>query len=622
MTKPLLKKITKLLIATTPILTLAACNSGVGSNNSSATTTTTANNAPVAIATQSTTVQDVSPISGGDSCLKATLTQSQKAGNLTTSVTLSNSCAYSVPIGGYQMNLASEYTDETPAQLNPIVYYFKNSLNHTRNYPLTFAPRRHQCVGVSGSLEMINGIFNAKEVPAGGNITLTGNTALPSGKTYDLKLAKASFRVLTPEEALPSELSLQLTDPEYYNYSTNPKVVNPGRDSLSNVPVGNFGLKTVMLTNVSCNRIESMIPDLKLPPLVKIVESGTTCKSNGTQTLNAESSCQYLLRYDPINTSMPSQQVYESTINITAYAKLAGSKTVLKSNTFKAAFSSRSQPPAKQQLRYNELGVVDKNPTGLQNISVGRFGLKTYTITNKSVYVIESIALNFAPIAKGLPSSLTYDTTRSTCKTNGTQLLFPKKSCNITIKYNAKIQGVNNELPMQVSGDAPNGGKQLRYLSSKYLLKYSTANNNKASILNNPQVPLNGMDVDPDVTGLSFKTSVSNVAVGFFGLKAYLLTNYTGENLYNLQLSNYQILKSLGILTVDPTRSTCKFGTSATIDTKFSLKPNQSCLLVFKYAPIATNKIDVSYPVHVLGFMDNGRQVLNQTTILSATYRR
>lgn len=594
---------------------VTGCNSGNVQSEGGANLNTALETSPVITALASA---NISPSSGDDSCLKAVLEQTQSFNKLNTSITFNNTCRYDAFIGGYKVKLISEYTDDSKALLEPLLYTYTNVSGNSRNYILKFLQSgRYVCPNGNGSFETLEGTLGARKIKAGNSIVLKSVTTLASGKFYDLKLAKASFRVFSFSATVSNELGISLSDPESFNYArldTNP---NKGNDSLQNIPLNQYGLKTVLITNLRCNDLESAIPTLSLPRKVTIDRLRTTCKTDGTQRLLSEQSCRFVLRYDPqTNDAM---QIYESLVNVDVYAKDVGNGFVSRSNIFSVPYSTRGKISGIQVV-YNKIGILDNQQNGLKNISIGSFGLKTYTISNNSGQVLESLTFTYAPTALGLPLGLVYDFSRSTCKLDGTQLLSVGQSCNVAIKYIPKMQQVEESAIFQAVGYLANSNKSIAYASNKYLLAYSASLNNTPSIIPTTTSSINGFDIDANVSGLGFNNSIVNIPAGSFGLKAYLISNDTGQNMYNVNISNITALSALVTFKIDDTRSSCKFNTTTAFN-KFTLKDGQSCLLVFKYAPTVLNKANINYDLMISGYDAAGGKIISEATSVQATSR-
>lgn len=609
----MLKKVVTGMLLIVPFILVAGCNSGsaLSGNDSSANVELLSSNAVTMLANT-----EISSNSSEDSCLKAVLDQTQISNKLTTSITFNNACNYDTFIGGYKVNFTSEYTDDSKVQLDQLSYAYINTNGNNRNYTLKFTSRQYVCTNGNGAFEMLTGTLGARKVKAGTSIILKNVTTLTGGKTYNLSLAKATFRILSPASVLPNELGISLSDPESFNYALQESNLNKGNDSLSNVPLSKFGLKTILVTNSRCANLESALPTLNLPSKVTIDRLRTTCKIDGTQRLLSQQSCRFVLRYDPmVNDAI---QAYESVVNIDVYAKMAGNALIDHSNIFKVPYSTRGKISGAQVIN-DKLNVLDNQPNGLGNVSIGYFGLKTYTISNISGRPMESLTFVYAPNALGLPLGLNYDLFRTTCKLDGTQSLAAGQSCNLTIKYLSQMQQVAESTLFQAFAYLPNSQKSVVYASNKYLVNYATSNNSTPSIMPITTSSISGFDVDASITGLSFNNSIINIPVGSFGLKAYLLSNDTGQNMYNVNIANINELGSLTTLKIDDTRSTCKFNTTITYN-KFSLKDGQSCLLVFKYTPIVS-KSSVNYNLMISGYDAGGNKVLSEATPVLAIAR-
>lgn len=616
MRENMLKKVIAVLVATLPFV-ITGCNNGsnIQSSGNSVVNNTIeqsySSNVLTALA-----ANDIAPTSGELHCLKATLDQTQSANKLSTSITFNNTCNYDTFIGGYKVNFTSEYTDDTMAPLDVLTSSYVNVNGKNRNYVLKLTPRRYVCNNGNGSFEILTGVLNARKIKAGTSLVLNSVTTLNSGKTYDLALAKSTFRILSPNSMPRDELGISLSDPESFNYALQSGNPNKGNDSLRNIPLNQYGLKTVMITNNRCVNLESAIPTLSLPAKVTIDRLRTTCKTDGTQRLLSEQSCRVVLRYDPSVNDIA--QAYESLINFDVYAKVVGNGLIDRSNIFKVLYSTRGKVSGVKTV-YDKITVVDNQPNGLKKISIGGFGLKTYTITNVSDQLLESATFSYAPSMSSLPSGISYDLTRTTCKLDGSQTLASGQSCLLAIKYTSKIQQVEESAIFQVFAYALNSQKAVAYASNKYLMAYSTSVNNTPSVLPTTTSSIGGFDIDPDVPGLSFNSSITNIPVGSFGLKAYFITNDTGQNMYNVNLANINELNSLPTLKVDATRGTCKFN-PVSINNNFSLKEGQSCWIVFKYSPTVSKAI-VNYNLIVSGYDAAGNKVLSDAMPIIATAR-
>lgn len=615
MRENMLKKVLVSLLVVVPFI-ITGCNNGnnmQSSDNGVVSGNLAQSNSSVLAALAA---NDISPTSGEHNCLKAVLDQVQSSNKLVTSITFNNTCPYDTFIGGYKVNFTSEYIDDTGAQLGALSSGYVNINGKSRTYALKFTPRQYICSNGNGSFEILTGTLNAHKIKAGTSFALEGTTTLNGGKTYDVALAKSTFRVLSPDSVPQDELGISLSDPESFNYALQSDNPNKGNDSLRNIPLNQFGLKTIMITNNRCANLESAIPTLNLPNKVTIDYLRSTCKVDGTQKLLSEQNCKFVLRYDPsVNDVM---QTYESLLHIDVYAKAMDSGLIDRSNIFKVLYSTRGKISGVQVI-YDKINVVDNQPNGLKNISIGGFGLKTYLVTNASDQIMESVTFSYAPNMASLPLGLSYDLTRTTCKLDGSQVLFAGQNCLLAIKYTSKIQLVDESAIFQVLAYASNSQKSVAYASNKYLIAYSTSVNNTPSVLPVVTSFIGGFDIDTDVTGLSFNNSITNIPAGSFGLKAYFITNDTGQNMYNVNLANIDELNSFPTLKVDATRGTCKFNPSSALN-NFSLKEGQSCWVVFKYSP-TVSKVSVNYDLTISGYDAAGNKILSEATPVVATAR-
>ena len=624
-----LKKIVPVILSATSIM-LVGCNSGTTSDspNQNNSANIAATNSGSTASTQaaklsSSNITTSSSSTSNDSCVKATFQQTQSSNKLTTNLILNNSCNYDITIGGYKVNFSSEYIDDTSAPIESLNFSYVNPTGKTRNQSLKLSTNRYLCPNGNGTAEMLSGTFGAKKIKAGSSLTFAATTNLTNGKVYDTQLAKSTFRILTPNSTLQNDLGISLTDPESYNYAMQESNKNKGRDSLSSIPLYNlgekqFGLKTVMITNNTCGNMESAIPPLTLPSGISVDKIRTTCKLDGTQILNTEQSCKYVLRYDPSESDIA--RAYESIVSVDVYAKTTGNNVVARSNTFNVPYSTRGKITGKQTI-LNQLSLVDNKVTanGLTKVSIGYFGLQTFTIRNNSSLVMESVNFSYAPNAFGLPSALAYDMTRTTCKVDGSQQLTAGQSCVLAIKYTPKIQLVSESPTIQVIAYQKNSNKEIAYTSSKFKLDYSTNVNNTPSILSTSTDYINGFDID-DVPSVTYRDSLKNIKRGSFGLKAFTITNDTGETMYNVNLVNRSTLNDIPVLKIDTTRTTCKFNLTSDYN-KFNLADGQSCSLVLKYSPTDANLYNVDYDLAISGYDASGAKIQSDVIKLIGNYK-
>lgn len=504
-------------------------------------------------------------VDNGINCLSSNLEQYQSNGKLYTTMSINNKCDYDIFIGGNNVLFSSEYLDGTLAKIESLNYSFLSNGSY-KNYTLLLNESEILCSG--NNKEILLGKFNARKIKSNTVFKLSGITNIT--KPYNIKLAKASFSMSGLKNGI------LLTDPESYNYAKT-ESGNIGRDSLTNIPLNQFGLKTIMITNNSCTDVESVMPTINLPEKLSIDRIRTTCKLDGMQYLNKEQSCNYVVRYDPKVTDI--NQETESSLSIDVYSKVKSSNIFIKSESFITPYSTRGKI-LPQELIKDKLILSDNKITtnGLSSISIGYFGLQSFTLKNNSSAIIESI--NFS----GLYSEIIIDTTRGNCKINGTQQLSPNQSCTVVLKYLPKIQQVNDIAILKIVG-YERGSKVKKYLVQANI-PYSTAINNTISLIESNNF-FNGFNVDESPT-VSFKSSLDNIPIGSFGLKAFTITNDTGETIYNLNIKFNDILSS-GLI-IDDTRSSCKIKLNSE-QNKFTLKEDQGCTLVFKYSPLVKNEL-------------------------------
>lgn len=243
-------------------------------------------------------------------------------------------------------------------------------------------------------------------------------------------------------------------------------------------------------------------------------------------------------------------------------------------------------------------GVLSST-VNLMNVPVGSFGLDAVEVYNFSSYTVSNIKISFP---NSLPTDITFNS-RTTCKLDGTQQLAPNQSCVIVFEYSPRIEGVNSLLPLAVAG--LNGTETISLLAT-IVPYYSriTSGPHPATVLGlHPK--LGNLTLTSPATVSYGTDSIQNIPVGSFGLKTYIVTNVTENNLYNI---SFPVLS--GTLSYN-SRSTCKF------NNLLELAPNQSCTIVIQYTPL-TKGFHSVLPVQVAGVDDSYDVIANN--MLDVTY--
>lgn len=225
-------------------------------------------------------------------------------------------------------------------------------------------------------------------------------------------------------------------------------------NSLENIPTKSFGFKMLLIYN-STNSVVSNIsfPDKsKLPTDISYADR-TTCILDGTLQLKPNENCILILKYAPkiegVNSSLP----------ITISGFISNERLIAlidESVPYSSRITSQIQPGT-QVVANSQIGITltDLNPESnsygrdsLENVRVGYFGLKMYTVTNTSSMNLYAVTF---PIM--LPRGFSYDTTRTTCSRLDNKLMLkPGESCNIFIKYMPVNNNDNGTLPFQIAG--------------------------------------------------------------------------------------------------------------------------------------------------------------------------
>lgn len=106
------------------------------------------------------------------------------------------------------------------------------------------------------------------------------------------------------------------------------------RDSLENIPVGNFGLKRILVTNNLSDTLSNLQLQTNLPPNTSYDDTRTTCSLDNKQVLAPNESCMLVLKYFPQNSSE------SGTFDFSVQATSADS-IIYKSNIKNIPYSSR-----------------------------------------------------------------------------------------------------------------------------------------------------------------------------------------------------------------------------------------------------------------------------------------
>ncbi len=103
----------------------------------------------------------------------------------------------------------------------------------------------------------------------------------------------------------------------------------------------------------------------------------------------------------------------------------------------------------------NKYGISIKRlePTSynnsIQNVPVGSFGLRSYTITNQNESQVEVLL----PDTASFPLGVSYDLTRSSCRPTVNQLN-PNQSCIFVLKYQPTVKGVSGLFTLKILTDS------------------------------------------------------------------------------------------------------------------------------------------------------------------------
>lgn len=113
--------------------------------------------------------------------------------------------------------------------------------------------------------------------------------------TTDTSTAKEQIKNNNGEKTADQDDAYQVAD---YALS-HPLTFDYGRDSLEDIPVGTFGLKTIVVSNISKNSLTFNFQPLNSSNNIIYDEKRTTCKTSGAHILKANESCHVAYRFTP-----------------------------------------------------------------------------------------------------------------------------------------------------------------------------------------------------------------------------------------------------------------------------------------------------------------------------------
>lgn len=114
--------------------------------------------------------------------------------------------------------------------------------------------------------------------------------------TTDTSIAKEQIRNNNGEKTADQDDAHQAAD---YALS-HPLTFDYGRDSLEDIPVGTFGLKTIVVSNISKISLIFNFQPLNGTDNIIYDEKRTTCKTGVAHILKANESCHVAYRFTPI----------------------------------------------------------------------------------------------------------------------------------------------------------------------------------------------------------------------------------------------------------------------------------------------------------------------------------
>lgn len=242
---------------------------------------------------------------------------------------------------------------------------------------------------------------------------------------------------------------------------------NYAKNTLTDIPLGSFGLKTLMILNNSAEGIYS-IQFPKLPKEITYDTSRSSCNIYGRQELYAGDSCSIVLKYIPL------VEGEDSILSLNAVGfrnqQLVTAPSI--GVEYTSRFTGKPYPGINvgpgTKIGGITLNTID-NPSyirdSLESITVSYVGLKSYVIKNVSSVKLYAITL---PTLSG---NFAYDG-HTTCHLDNKLILSPNQSCMMVIKYTPKTKGEKGILPIQVAGLDPDSF--IVYANSLLSVPYSS----------------------------------------------------------------------------------------------------------------------------------------------------
>lgn len=380
-------------------------------------------------------------VASSNQCLQANLSfntaSDQTSTHIVPHIIVKNFCSWSVDLSRYYFSFISQDIDGNAVEL-PTLFVLGWPNVYYQNYvTLRLQDPNNPRNGLT------TGYFVANSPIQYGPIMLLPNQSfIANGDGAYNK----SFKFVTPA-----------TNPPLVINTRNMLGINEvndivyGNDSLTNIPVGQFGLKTYVITNYSLSDINYIAFSYNFPPDINFDRNRLTCKLDATQVLRPSESCSVVIKYTP------KIQGVSSSLTLGVAGISSESQQLAKAPDISVLYSSRitdAQQPDTQVDSNTKIGITVVTPSNftyesdsLVNIPVGSFGLKSYTITN-----ISSVKLYAVTLPKLPSNEFSYDT-RTTCgELNNKLILSPAQSCNIVIKYMPVSNGEYGNLLIQVAG--------------------------------------------------------------------------------------------------------------------------------------------------------------------------
>lgn len=493
-------------------------------------------------------VATIEPVPG---CISATIDYSTSSAYYTTgTIVFTNNCGSNQFLDTQVIKIRSEDIATRPVVLNAL------SATNTGNikYQMSFTSGTNNTL-----IGKITSDYSRPVILKDQKVTFTGDAKLL--QPFNLKLAQQSFML-----------------DSLYQYPREVPTLIPDDCVSASIKINgttNYVPYTISLIN-KCNVVQSLKNSvITLKAQNTKLQALDALKINNTYLNNTNFTISCNVRsvnnqYCTINSSDGYPFIYANqTLNFDGGINI-GKDNIIDSTTLLAT------------IDHQEIGIVATTPAKsdgsnntLLNIPTTAIGRKTLTFVNNAS---QSIKLTQITPMYQLPTDITLNTSRTTCKVN--MILNDAQSCDIVYDYKPKYEGVNSAIGISIAGTGTNDNA---IYTNTVNMPYSSRITTTVfkGLPDNVTYNKQGLVITKTPTVSWANNQITNIPVGSFGLVSYTLTNTTDLNQYAVTITPSKVTGE-GLangLTFDDTRTTCG------LTNKFMLKPQQSCTVVLKYLP-------------------------------------